>query len=458
MNGTVLIIDDEELLCRELARWLRHEGWQASTALDAASGRASLRETEPDVVLLDLHLPDADGNDLLAELKPAHPRVQFIVITAHGSIRTAIESTRRGACDFLTKPFEPDEMLFAIRSALRRQAVGEEVRRLRAGHAVAGDRGQAVGESLSYPSAAMRRLRELLERAAAQDGIVLFLGESGSGKDRLARWVHDHSRRADGPFFAVNCAAVSRELAESELFGHEPGAFTGTRGRKRGLLELADGGTLLLNEVGELDLAVQAKLLSFLDGRSFVRVGGEKSVRIDARIFAATNRDLAGEVERGTFRRDLFYRINVVPIAVPPLRERREDLPILVDELLLRLAAGMALPARPTITPDALALLGAHDWPGNVRELRNVLERALMVSSDGGISRASLGLSVAPSGWSLEVPFPNGSSLHEVLDGVARKLVKEALRRARGKQDAAQLLGVTRHVLAHQMKKLGIDA
>jgi len=286
---------------------------------------------------------------------------------------------------------------------------------------------------------------------------VLLLGESGSGKDHLAYWIHHHSPRKDGPIVSVNCAALPKELAESEFFGHEPGSFTGTKGRKRGVVELAGGGTLLLNEIGELDLSLQSKLLTFLDTRSFRRIGGEKSITVDARIFAATNRDLATEVERGTFRQDLYFRINVFPILLPPLRERLDDLPLLAQQRLQILGWEMGLESTPTISSDALKLLCTYEWPGNIRELRNVLERALMVSDGQTITPAHL--SLRPSGMEMRVvvPFSPGQSYHNAIRDASRKLILEALRRCPTKQEAARMLGISRHALAYQMKVLDID-
>jgi transcriptional regulator with PAS, ATPase and Fis domain len=301
-------------------------------------------------------------------------------------------------------------------------------------------------------------LFEQAARLAEHDGTVLLLGESGTGKDHLARWIHQRSARRHGPFFTINCAALSRELAESELFGHEPGAFTGTKGRKRGLLELADQGTLLLDEIGELEPTLQAKLLTFLDSRTFVRVGGERTVSVSARLLAATNRDLLLEVERGAFRRDLYYRLAVVPLRIPPLRERIEDLSQLADELLRALQRDLSLKQPARIEETALTVLQRYHWPGNIREMRNVLERALIMSTDGVVRQENLALLTAPEEWEIVIRFPkHGLSLHDVTRDVARRVVVEALRRSTSKQDAAKLLGISRHALAHQIRVLGID-
>lgn len=303
----------------------------------------------------------------------------------------------------------------------------------------------AATESWNYPSTAMRSVMEKAAQIAVRDGIVLLLGESGTGKDYLARWIHDHSRRAGSPFFSVNCAALPQELAESELFGHESGAFTGAKNRKRGLLELAEGGTLLLNEIGELAPALQAKLLSFLDTRSFLRVGGEKSVRVDARIIAATHRDLEKEVEDGGFLQPLFYRLNVFSITMPPLRERLEDIPVLIDSIVSRIAAEMHLTERPLIDSSTMEALARYDWPGNVRELRNVLERALMLWDSGGLEPVTPLSDVLSGDWSYHVPASLGKTLHELTEDFRRSLCLEMIRRyGNNKKDAARALGISR--------------
>ncbi len=312
-----------------------------------------------------------------------------------------------------------------------------------------------------YPSRSMQATLNRARMAAKQNSIVLLLGESGSGKDHLARYIHDHSPRADGPYFAVNCAAISRELAESELFGHERGAFTGAASRKRGLLELAEGGTLLLNEIGELSPALQSKLLSFLDTRKITRIGGEKEVSVDARLLAATNRDLEKEVEAERFRKDLFYRLNVMSITVPPLRERREDIPILVREILSKLCAEMEISEMPGIDDLTMKALQNHVWTGNVRELRNVLERALIVSDGNYLDVASAGAAWPSSYGDSKGPeitiSADGRTLRDVTDELVRFMCVEALQRCDGgKRAAARLLGISRDSFYRHLRRLGI--
>ncbi len=312
----------------------------------------------------------------------------------------------------------------------------------------------------SYPSEAMRATMSEARSAAASDGAVLLQGESGSGKDYLARWIHDHSKRALGPYFSLNCAAISRELAESELFGHERGSFTGAHRRKRGLLELAEGGTLLLNEIGELPLSLQSKLLTFLDTRSFLRVGGEKPINVNARIISATNRSLDNEVEEGRFLSALFYRINVFGITVPPLRNRIEDIRILSEEIMSRLAVELQLTTLPYVDPAFAIALTRYDWPGNVRELRNALERAFMLSDGHSLSLTLPSGKGSSEDWSHVSSFPlQERTLHDVTDEVIKSLCLEALRRCEGnRRCAARTLGIARDSLYRHMKRFGITS
>lgn len=310
-----------------------------------------------------------------------------------------------------------------------------------------------------HKSKAMREVMEQATQIASTDGTILLLGESGSGKDYLARWIHEHSERASGPYFALNCAALSPELAESELFGHEAGAFTGARGRKKGMLELAEGGSLLLNEVGELPLPLQSKLLTFLDTMSFIRVGGEKPITVEARLMAATHRDLVAEVHEGRFMEALYYRLNVFSLVVPPLRERVEDLPVLLETIMSGLAEKMHLSEIPVIDDATLEGLAAYHWPGNVRELGNTIERALMLWDGGGPFDLKL---PSPPGsdekWTYDLPFPSYWTLREVTDEVTKAMTIEALRRTKGnKKEAASVLGVSRDALYRYIRRFKIN-
>ncbi len=310
----------------------------------------------------------------------------------------------------------------------------------------------------SYPSRAMKETLLQAQSVAASDGTVLLLGESGSGKDFMAKWIHDHSKRADGRFFSINCAAVSGELADSELFGHEAGAFTGARTAKKGLLQLAEGGTLLLNEIGEFSLPLQAKLLTFLDTKSFLRVGGEQIIHVNVRVMAATHRVLANEVAEGRFLAPLFYRLNVLKLDVPPLRQRVEDIPIIAREIVSSLAKEMQLKRVPEFDSSSLHALANYHWPGNVRELKNVVERALMLWKGGNLRVDTRSLDVIPEPWSHKVNLDPDRSLHEVLDEVAKALCVESVRRCNGsKTKAARMLGISRGVLYRSMKRTNMS-
>jgi PAS domain S-box-containing protein len=314
----------------------------------------------------------------------------------------------------------------------------------------------------AYSSKAMRSTLSLANVAAQRGSTILLLGESGSGKDYLAKYIHNCSKRSSGPYFSVNCASIAASLAESELFGHEKGSFTGAHARKRGLLELAEGGTLLLNEIAELPLTLQAKLLSFLDTKKFTRVGGEKEISVNVRLLTATNRDLEKEVEAGAFRKDLFYRINVISISVPPLRERREDIPILVQEILSQLSQELQITSFPRIDSAIMERLRKYDWPGNVRELRNVLERAVILSGGKTENLNKLGLPLEAErldeDWSFKTSFPADQSLNQITQDLKRSLIVEALRRSRGsRKGASRSLGISRYSLKHYMKALAYE-
>lgn len=461
MSGSVLIVDDEVPLVKFIERLLEREGFQTLGVHDGASAHQSMKRFFPDVALIDLRLPDADGITLLTDLRKLHPHARYIIITGHDSIRTAVEAMRRGASNYLTKPLNPDELVLAVRDAVQQRLKDEELTLLRNPGSPRtlpeSGRTDAPVES-RYPSQAMQSTLAQARSVAPTESIVLLLGESGSGKDFLARYIHEHSRRSQGPFFTINCAAVADEIAESELFGHEPGAFTGARGRKRGLLELAQDGTLLLNEIAELSPRLQAKLLTFLDTRSFTRVGGERQISVNARILAATNRPLEKGIETGDFREDLYYRLNVFSIKVPPLREREHDIPVLSEEILARIAVEMGLTNVPTVEPAHMDRLTRYSWPGNVRELRNVLERTLISAGTGPLDSSSFLGGATEQTWVFPVGFPTGQSIHEVVDDVKRSLIKEALHRSKGsKKEAAGLLRISRFALAHQLKALAIQ-
>jgi two-component system response regulator AtoC len=395
MNSSVLIIDDEKSFRVIAEEALSREGYLVRTAASGGEGERAWREDPADVVILDRNLPDVDGVDLLATLSAeAQERgtdTLFLVATAYADVENAVQALRQGAEDYLTKPIQLSELLVKIRKALEARRLRNRVRALRR------DRGAPVGALLTSRSEAMREVLEGARKVAQSPSTsVLLQGESGTGKEIIARFIHDETPgRGDESFVAFNCAAVAEGLLESELFGHERGAFTDAKSGKRGLLELAAGGALFLDEIGELGVAMQTKLLRALETTTFRRVGGTRDLPVDVRIIAATNRNLEQEVAAGRFRLDLFHRLDVFHLTVPPLRERREDIPELARWLLERIAQRLSR-VPPGLSPEAERVLVAYDYPGNVRELRNVLERALILESGPLITPASLVLGRIP--------------------------------------------------------------
>ena len=414
---------------------------------------AALREVAlatPDLILLDLVMPGRSGLDLLAELSERGVRAPVIVLTATNTVNAAVEAMKRGAADFVTKPFELDALRIKVRNLLEKRELEEEVERLRD---EVEDRQQFAG--MIGRSDVMRAIFRNIERVARAEATVLISGESGTGKELVARAIHDLSSRSGGPFVAVNCGAIPRELIESELFGHEKGAFTGATERRIGRIESANGGTLFLDEIGELDPQVQVKLLRALQERAFERVGSSTTLTVDLRIVAATNRDLAREVAEGNFREDLYYRVNVVPIVLPPLRERREDIRPLAESFLARAGTGKRL------TPAALGSLEGYSWPGNVRELENAIEHGLALSEGDTIDQQDLPISVGRTGQAeaLREQWRQGErSFEETVVRFETEILREALENHHWNQTrTANALGITRRVLKLKMDKLGIE-
>jgi DNA-binding NtrC family response regulator len=444
----VLVAEDEPTFSLALTRVLEESGHQPRAC---ATGKAALRalaESEWDVLLLDLKLPDAQGVDILARVREEHPELQTIIVTGFANVDSAIETMRLGAFDYLTKPPRFPELLLRVEKAGQKTLLERENRRLRF------QAQRSVSSELITRSPALRQVMVTLEKVAGARTPVLIEGESGVGKELLAQYLHRLSPRAGKAFVDVNCAAVASTLLESELFGHEKGAFTSAAAEKPGLVEVADGGTLFLDEVGEMPPDLQTKLLRVLDSGTFYRVGATRKRRADFRLVAATNRDLAAEVAAGRFRKDLFYRVNGVRVVVPPLRERPEDVPLLVEHF----ARSLGRP-RP-FAPEALAALAAHDWPGNVRELRFAVERALLLAEGEAIERHDLppeirtGLAdgAAPRAVT-SAPLPAAG--RERAPDAAR--VRHALEQARwNRQKAAALLGVSPRTLFRWMQKLGL--
>ena len=385
----ILIVDDEEGIRESLSGILEDEGYDILTADSGEEAVRILRETSPDLIFLDIWLTGMDGIKTLQEIKAMKPEVPVIMISGHGSIELAVKATQTGAYDFLEKPLSLERVLLVSKRAIEKRTLERENIALKENLT---RKWKLVGESQK-----IRDLREQMEMAARSNSRVLIFGESGTGKEVAARLLHEKSPRDGKPFVEVNCAAIPQELIESELFGHEKGSFTGAFEKKNGKFELADGGTLFLDEIGDMSLQTQAKVLRVIETQEFQRVGGNKNINVDVRIIAATNKDLREEVKKGNFREDLFFRLNVIPLFVPPLRERKEDIPLLVEYFLDSLAAEYGKPPR-KILPAALKYLQSYDWPGNVRELKNVIERLVIMTPSNIIDAKNLFIHVEHEG------------------------------------------------------------
>jgi len=449
----VLVVDDEKNILGSLSRALRVEDFDVDVA---GSGRLALERVAAktyEVILLDVRMPDLDGLEVLSALREAGSAVPVIVMSGHGSIETAVEAVRNGAHDFLEKPIATERLLLSIERCLdyARLAAENEALREQAG---------AAGGPLLGDSAPMVRLREQIALAASARAPVLILGERGTGKELVARAIHERSSRAGRPLEKLNCAAVPAELIESELFGHEAGAFTGATRQRRGKFERASGGTLFLDEVGDMPAAMQAKLLRVLQEGELERVGGQGLIEVDVRVVAATNKSLEAEIAEGRFRADLFDRLNVLPLRVPPLRERREDVPALVDRFL-RIACEANDRRGKSIAPEAVRLLAGYDFPGNVRELRNLVERIVILTPSDRVTAADVGplLPVAARGPGARDAdfFDPEQSLREMMDAAERRLITRALAHHGGHvTHTAASLGLERSHLYKKMKALGV--
>jgi two-component system, NtrC family, response regulator AtoC len=453
----VLIVEDERAIQLALSALFRKEGYEVSLAGDVPDARKLIEEGAYDLVITDLSLGgNESGMDVLRASKASRPEAPVVLITAHGSEKIAVLAMKAGADDYVPKPFDNDEIRLVVRRALERTRLVREHRLL----LDRVEREQGLGTIIgSGPT--MRAVFQTVQKVADTDLTVLVRGESGTGKERVAQALHQRSPRRDGPFVAVNCAAISRELVESELFGHEKGAFTGAMARRIGRFEAADRGTILLDEIGDMPLETQAKVLRVLEERKIERVGSSHPFSVDVRVLAATHRDLEAEVRRGRFREDLYFRLAVVPIVLPPLRDRIEDIPLLVERFLTDLAARLGRP-KLGISADALATLARHRWPGNVRELRNAIEQAAVLTTGDTIERPDLRFSggtdqadaaVAQPG----IPFAEAKRRH--VEAFERRFLLDALRQHGGNVSrTAATIGMVRQSLQQKLRELGIKA
>jgi two-component system, NtrC family, response regulator AtoC len=456
MQRTVLIVDDERNMRMVMQMALEEAGYQVLTAESADAAMPILKEPDLDVVLSDLKMPGMSGKEFIARCQQLRPDVPVIIVTAFGSIRSAIECIHAGASDYVTKPFEPEELHLAVQSALRLHDLIQQNRQLQAAANDGSQRRRLVGDSQ-----VMLDLRDKIHRVAPYKTNVLITGESGTGKEAVARSIHEFGPRADRPWVAINCSAIPHELMESELFGYVRGAFTGAVQNRLGRLEQANGGTLFLDEVGDLDLTLQAKLLRVLQEREFSPVGSDVLRRVDLRVIAATHRDLDQMVKQGSFREDLLYRLDVYKIYVPPLRDRNDDIVLLAQNFLQQLRAEMDKPVD-RFSDEAIQALCHYDWPGNVRELRNAVERSLLSCNGMVIEISDLPDKVKISE---QTEKPQNNELIEVsqqgldnwLMDNERKIIIQALKETGGVQvQAAKLLGIAQRSLWHRIKKLAI--
>jgi len=447
---TILVVDDEQLIRWSLKDRLSSEGFRVIEA-DTAASAIARGEEGVDLVLLDYKLPDGDGLQVLKKLKERDPDILVILLTAFSSIETAVEAMKHGAYHFANKPFNLDEIVLLVEKALETTRLRREVKTLRANQAQPYSFDRIVGSSASLVT-----IKALMRKVASSPAsTVLLNGESGTGKDLAAKVIHYNSDRAQKPFMNITCSALAEALLESELFGHERGAFTGADRQKRGLLETADGGTVFLDEIGEMAPGLQAKLLRFLEEKTFKRVGGTVDIQVDVRVIAATNRKLDEEVRAGRFREDLFYRLNVLPIMLPPLRDRADDVASLVDFYIDSYNAEFKRRVR-GVAPDAMKRLQAHGWPGNIRELRNTVERAMLLSDSDVLQSDDFtigGPGAVRLGDRVELP-PNGIDL----DQLERSLVVQALERTQWNQTrAAGLLGLNRDQIRYRIEKFHLE-
>jgi len=438
----ILIVDDELSVRTSLREWFLEDGFDVETAEDGLDALRHLDDGAFDLMIVDLKMPGMDGISLQRRVREIDPNATIVILTAFASVETAVEALKMGAFDYVTKPVDPDELSHTVRRALERKQLTEENVRLREKVSELSGATPILGQS-----PAMRHVLELIESVAETDASVVVRGESGTGKELIARAIHAKSPRRFFPIVAVNCGAIPETLLESELFGHEKGAFTGAQYRRKGKIELAHGGTLFLDEIGDIPPKMQVDLLRVLESHRFTRLGGTQEIESDFRLICATNRDLEELVREGTFREDLYYRIHVFAIDVPPLRERREDIPELVEHFVHKFGRAMGKPPK-QLTSEAEELLRSYDWPGNVRELENAIERAMVIGQ---------GNRIRPEDLPLHVEREGGRPKERSLESLERDHIERVLREESGNvSQAARVLGIDRGTLYNKMKKYGI--
>jgi two-component system, NtrC family, response regulator AtoC len=457
MSPAILVVDDERAIGIAIQRLLRGRGYEVDTALSAHEALEHLGRRPYHLVITDLNLHGTTGLDLLRAVKGRSPETAVVMITAYGSEKVAVEAMKAGAADYVPKPFDNDELELVVDRVLEGVSLRRDLRILR--EQVAASHGF---ERLVGKSAAMRAVCDVIRKVADTDLTVLIRGQSGTGKELVANAIHYRSPRRDRPLVKVNCAAFSRELVESELFGHEKGAFTGATATREGKFEIADGGTILLDEIGDMALETQAKILRVLQEKELERVGGNRTVKVDVRVLAATNQDLEARVREGTFRQDLYYRLNVVSVTLPALRDRSEDLPPLIEHFLAEAATGLKRPAT-RLASEAYRALLAHDWPGNVRELEHAIEHAVALASAGEIRVDDLPEALRGGDGGREPADPPAGSFkdakQQVIERFERRFITEALARHQGNVSrAAEDMGMYRQHLQLKLAEYGIDA
>jgi DNA-binding NtrC family response regulator len=434
-------VDDELVVRDSLGRWFESEGYEVGLASSGREALAAIQEKPYDLALVDIKMPGMDGMELQQRLAQADPDLIIVIMTGYASVETAVQALKRGAYDYITKPIDPDELVHLVSKALEHKRATRELARLRENLQEIYPAAELIGKSPP-----MKRVAELIEMVAPTDTTVLITGESGTGKELVARAIHALSPRRYMPMVVIHCGALTETLLESELFGHERGAFTGAQYRKKGKFEVADGGTVFLDEISDISLKTQTDLLRVLQEKEIVRVGGTQPIKVDFRCIAATNKNLEDLVKAGTFRPDLYYRLNVFTIQLPPLRERREDIPLLAEHFLKKYATAMNRPV-PRLTPEAVDLLLTYDWPGNVRELENAIERALVISRGAEIQPAHFPFQLQPH------PAGNGQTLEDV----ERAHIERVVRQCDGNLSrAARILGIDRSTLYSKLRRYGL--